>query len=274
MEILFSYFGDMIIMEVNVPLLSIRQHHKKDRQMKDIQNIDKILQQADSIMQQEDIFTNIAEWQDLMTKYNCAIREIRTKFEVLNDELSITSNRNPIHGIYSRIKTPRSIIDKLHRKGLAITIDNVKTEISDIAGVRVICDFADDIYEIADMLLKQDDVKLISYKDYIRAPKPNGYRSYHMIVETPVYFSGGKECLKVEVQLRTIAMDFWASLEHELHYKKDLTEEVSAQISEELLACANTITDVDIQMMSIKNKLYPKFPGMKDAFENPFNTPE
>ena len=228
--------------------------------MKDIQNIDKILQQADTILQQEDIFTNIDEWQDMMTKYNCAIREIRTKFEVLNDELSMKNKRNPIHGIYSRIKTPRSIIDKLHRKGLALTIENVKTEINDIAGVRVICDFADDIYEIADMLLKQDDVKLITYKDYIRAPKPNGYRSYHMIVETPVYFSDGKENLKIEVQLRTIAMDFWASLEHELRYKKDLSEEVSSQISAELLACANTITDVDVQMMSIKNKLYPKFP--------------
>ena len=235
--------------------------------MKRQNSVDKALSQAAALMHEEDLFTSLSEWQELMTKYNCAIREIRTKFEVLNDELSIKSNRNPIHAIYSRIKTPRSILDKLHRKGLPLTLENVRSEINDIAGVRVICDFADDIYEIADMLLKQDDVKLISYKDYIRAPKPNGYRSYHMIVETPVFFSEGKENLKIEVQLRTIAMDFWASLEHELRYKKDLNQETLNQISTELLNCANTIADVDVQMMSIKDKLYPKYPNMPDNDE-------
>ena len=233
--------------------------------MKNKNNVDSILRQAESLMHEEDLFASISEWQELMTKYNCAIREIRTKFEVLNDELSIKSNRNPIHAIYSRIKTPRSILDKLHRKGLPLTLDNVRSEINDIAGVRVICDFADDIYEIADMLLKQDDIKLISYKDYIRAPKQNGYRSYHMIVETPVFFSEGREDLKVEVQLRTIAMDFWASLEHELRYKKDLDKKTLNRISEDLLNCANTIADVDNQMMSIKDKLYPKFPVLNEA---------
>ncbi len=224
--------------------------------------INQILKQADTVMSMspDEVFASISEWQEMMTKYNCAIREIRTKFEVLNDELSIRSNRNPIHGIYSRIKSPRSIMDKLHRKGLDITLDNIKTEIHDIAGVRVICDFADDIYEIADMLLKQDDIKLLTYKDYIRAPKENGYRSYHMIIETPVFFSDGKEMMKVEVQLRTIAMDFWASLEHELRYKKDLDKKTLAQISADLLNCANTIADVDNQMMGIKDKLYPKYP--------------
>ena len=223
--------------------------------------INQILKQADTVMSMspDEVFASISEWQEMMTKYNCAIREIRTKFEVLNDELSIRSNRNPIHGIYSRIKSPRSIMAKLHRKGLDITLDNIKTEIHDIAGVRVICDFADDIYEIADMLLKQDDIKLLTYKDYIRAPKENGYRSYHMIIETPVFFSDGKEMMKVEVQLRTIAMDFWASLEHELRYKKDLDKKTLAQISADLLNCANTIADVDNQMMGIKDKLYPKY---------------
>ncbi len=228
-------------------------------------DINAVLQQADSLLQAEEIFSSLSEWQEMMTKYNCAIREIRTKFEVLNDELTIRNSRNPIHGIYSRIKSPRSIIDKLHRKGLELTMDNVRSEILDIAGVRVICDFADDIYEIADMLLKQDDIKLISYKDYIRAPKANGYRSYHMIVETPVFFSDGKEMMKVEVQLRTIAMDFWASLEHELRYKKDLDKKTLNQISEDLLNCANTIADVDNQMMGIKDKLYPKYPELPDT---------
>ena len=234
------------------------------KKTRDTESVNRVLQQADSLLQAEDIFSSVSEWQEMMTKYNCAIREIRTKFEVLNDELSIKSNRNPIHAIYSRIKNPRSILEKLHRKGLDLTLDNVKSEIHDIAGVRVICDFEDDIYEIADMLLKQDDIKLVSYKDYIRAPKPNGYRSYHMIVETPVFFSEGKEMMKVEVQLRTIAMDFWASLEHELRYKKDLDLESLNQISADLLSCAQTIASVDNQMMAIKDKLYPKYPELPE----------
>lgn len=239
-----------------------KELHQKTLKKK--QNVNEILKQADSLLQADDIFASLSEWQEMMTKYNCAIREIRTKFEVLNDELSIKSNRNPIHAIYSRIKNPRSIVEKLHRKDMDLTLDNVRSEINDIAGVRVICDFADDIYEIADMLLKQDDIRLVSYKDYIRAPKPNGYRSYHMIVETPVFFSEGKEMMKVEVQLRTIAMDFWASLEHELRYKKDLDQKTLNRISADLLNCANTIADVDNQMMSIKDMLYPKFPEPRE----------
>lgn len=218
-----------------------------------------LFQQLQESFPPEEVHDKITEFQQLMTKYNCAIREIRTKFEVLNDELSIRSNRNPIHAIHSRIKKPTSILEKLQRKNMAFTMENMTAELSDIAGVRVICDFVDDIYEIADMLLKQDDIKLISYKDYIRAPKPNGYRSYHMIIEVPVFFSEGKETMKVEVQLRTIAMDFWASLEHELKYKKDIPEDVSASISSQLLDCANTITEMDSKMQDIKNQIYPRF---------------
>lgn len=250
-------------MNADLNTYSNMNHNMVRKNSRDEIAVNQILKQADAVlsMSSDEVFESIAEWQEMMTKYNCAIREIRTKFEVLNDELSIRSNRNPIHGIYSRIKSPRSIMDKLHRKGLDITLDNIQTEIHDIAGVRVICDFADDIYEIADMLLKQDDIKLLTYKDYIRAPKENGYRSYHMIIETPVFFSDGKEMMKVEVQLRTIAMDFWASLEHELRYKKDLDKKTLAQISADLLNCANTISEVDNQMMNIKDKLYPKYPG-------------
>ena len=169
----------------------------------------------------EELIQVLDQYKELMTKYSCAIKEIRTKFEVLNEELQIKNKRNPIHAIYSRIKTIQSIRDKLNRKNLEFSFDNIQDEIHDVAGIRVICPFVDDIYEIADMILKQDDIKLVNYKDYIRAPKPNGYRSYHMIVEIPVFFSEHKEYLKVEVQLRTIAMDFWASLEHEMRYKKD-----------------------------------------------------
>lgn len=214
-----------------------------------------------------DIIHMMEEYRQLMTKYGCAIREVRTKFEVLNDELSIKSNRNPIHAIHSRVKSPDSVIDKLDRKGLEFNLENIQSEIQDVAGIRVICDFVDDIYEIADMLLKQDDIKLISYKDYIRAPKPNGYRSYHMIVEIPVFFSDGRENLKVEVQLRTIAMDFWASLEHELKYKKDIDESVSASISTQLYECASTIAEMDSKMQDIKNQIYPKYPVWEESDE-------
>lgn len=204
----------------------------------------------------EEAQTTLEEYQKLITKYNCAIREVRTKFEVLNDELSIRSNRNPIHAIHSRIKNPRSIMDKLNRKNCAFTLDNIQNEINDVAGIRVICNFADDIYKIADMLLQQDDIRLVRAKDYIRNPKPNGYRSYHMIVEIPVFFSKGKEIMKVEVQLRTIAMDFWASLEHEMKYKKNLTNADSTEISRQLLECATTISEMDSRMQDIKNRIY------------------
>ncbi len=198
----------------------------------------------------------LREYQALITKYNCAIREVRTKFEVLNDELSIKSNRNPIHVIHSRIKEPKSIIEKLQRKDLPITLENVREQINDVAGIRVICNFVDDIYRIADMLLLQDDITLVRCKDYIRHPKQNGYRSYHMIVEIPVFFSEGKEIMKVEIQLRTIAMDFWASLEHEMKYKKDLSPESSTTIGVQLLSCANTIAEMDAQMQDIKNRIF------------------
>lgn len=226
-----------------------------------------IVNQLKARVAPDEIISTMEEYKQLMTKYGCAIREVRTKFEVLNDELSIKSNRNPIHAIHSRVKSPESVLDKLNRKNLSFTLENIQQELSDVAGIRVICDFVDDIYEIADMLLKQDDIKLINYKDYIRAPKPNGYRSYHMIVEIPVFFSEGRENLKVEVQLRTIAMDFWASLEHELRYKKDLDEIVSSSISAQLLECASTIADMDSKMQDIKNQLYPKYPVYEEIDE-------
>lgn len=198
----------------------------------------------------------LRDYQTLITKYSCAIREVRTKFEVLNDELSIKSNRNPIHAIHSRIKEPKSIMNKLEKKQIPFTTDNVREQINDVAGIRVICNFVDDIYQIADMLLQQDDITLVRCKDYIREPKPNGYRSYHMIVEIPVFFSDGKEIMKVEIQLRTIAMDFWASLEHDMKYKKNLSEENSVTIGVQLLECANTIAEMDAKMQDIKNRIY------------------
>ena len=157
----------------------------------------------------------------MMMMYGCAIKEVQTKLQVLNDELSLARKRNPIEFIKTRIKKPDSIATKLKRKGLPITVEAAMKNLNDVAGVRVICAFLDDIYRVADMFTAQDDVRLIKTKDYIKKPKENGYRSLHLIIEVPVYFSDHKEQLRVEVQIRTIAMDFWASLEHQVRYKRN-----------------------------------------------------
>jgi len=163
-------------------------------------------------------------FEESMMMYNCAIREVRTKFEVLNDDFSVAYKRNPIEMIKSRIKKPISIMEKLRRKNYPFTMQSIRENLSDVAGVRVICSFIDDIYEVAEMFASQDDIKVIEVKDYIKNPKESGYRSYHMIVEIPVFFANRKQNMRVEVQLRTIAMDFWASLEHKMKYKKNIPD--------------------------------------------------
>lgn len=190
---------------------------------------------------------------EVMMRYHGAIREVSTKFEILNMEMSIKNNRNPIETIKTRIKTPKSIVNKLKRRNLEVTLDSVVENLNDVAGVRIICSFVDDIYYIADLFAKQDDVKVIEIKDYIKNPKSNGYRSYHMIVEIPVFFSNEKQFIRVEVQIRTIAMDFWASLEHQVKYKKDV--ENSAEIEKELKDCADVIAASDLKMMNIAKKI-------------------
>ena len=191
--------------------------------------------------------------QTMRLMYSCAIREFKTKVEVLNDELSIRGQRNPIEFIKTRVKTPHSIYKKLKRKGFDISLDSVKDNLFDVAGVRIICSFVDDIYKIADMIVKQDDIQVLEVKDYIKNPKPNGYRSLHMICQIPVFFSDCKELLNVEVQIRTIAMDFWASLEHDLRYKKELL--VTEDLQEELRVCAETIAFTDNKMMEIRDQI-------------------
>ena len=182
------------------------------------------------------------EFRQMMMMYSCAIKEIKTKLQVLNDELSIKRQRNPIEFIKTRVKQPDSIASKLRRKGYPVTVQSVFENLSDVAGVRVICAFIDDIYKVADMLTAQDDIELIKRKDYIKNPKMNGYRSLHLIIEVPVFFSDHKEQIRVEVQIRTIAMDFWASLEHQLKYKKDIDDAES--IMYELRACADVINRI------------------------------
>ena len=193
------------------------------------------------------------EFRQMMMMYSCAIKEIKTKLQVLNDELSIKRQRNPIEFIKTRVKQPDSIASKLRRKGYPVTVQSVFENLSDVAGVRVICAFIDDIYKVADMLTAQDDIELIKRKDYIKNPKMNGYRSLHLIIEVPVFFSDHKEQIRVEVQIRTIAMDFWARLEHQLKYKKDIDDAES--IMYELRACADVINRTDYHMQSLRDRI-------------------
>ena len=209
---------------------------------------------APGIIEIPDNFLDEAlQFRELMMMYSCAIREVKTKLEVLNDDLAIRNQRNPIQMIKSRVKKPTSILEKLKRRGYPITVQSVFENLYDVAGIRVICSFIDDIYLVAEMLARQDDVKVLIVKDYIRCPKVNGYRSYHMIIEIPVFFSERKKNMRVEVQIRTIAMDFWASLDHQMKYKKDLDE--SEEISEQLRECAEVIAQTDEKMQLIRRKI-------------------
>lgn len=194
-----------------------------------------------------------SDFQKMMMMYSCAIKEVKTKLQVLNDEFSMTKNRNPIEFIKTRIKQPDSIATKLKKKGHPLTVESVRKNLNDVAGVRVICSFIDDIYKVADMFSAQDDVKLIKTKDYIKNPKMNGYRSLHLIVEVPVFFSDHKEEMRVEVQIRTIAMDFWASLEHQIHYKA--SREVPDCVVDELKECADIIAHTDERMQSLSKQI-------------------
>lgn len=187
-----------------------------------------------------------------MSYYKCALMEVETKFKVLNEQFSLYYDRNPIEAINTRIKSELGIIKKLQRKNLPLTLEAMEHNIFDVAGVRVIVGFLEDIYDLESYFLKQDDVRLVERKDYIKTPKPNGYRSLHLIVETPIFLANEKKWVKVEVQFRTIAMDFWASLEHKLRYKKELSEERLCEINTELLECAKLCATLDHKMQNIK----------------------
>lgn len=196
---------------------------------------------------------NIEAFKHLMMQYECAMLEVQTKLEVLNKELSLVHSRNPFEAIKCRIKTPESIIGKLERQGLPFTVEAIEKNLNDIAGIRVICSFPEDIYMLVECLLKQDDIILVAKKDYIKNPKPNGYRSLHLILDIPIFLTGEKKHMRVEVQFRTIAMDFWASLEHKMKYKKDI--ENAESISEELKYCADLISQLDRRMEQIRNRI-------------------
>lgn len=201
---------------------------------------------------------SVVEYKEMMMRYTCAIKEIKTKFDVLNTEFNVRYQRNPISSITYRLKETMSIAEKLERRGLPFTIDAIQNNINDVAGIRVICSYLDDIYLIADAFLKQDDITLIKRKDYIAQPKPNGYRSLHLIVSVPVFFANEKREMRAEVQIRTIAMDFWASLEHELKYHKNIPDQ--KRIVRDLKDCADTIHNTDLRMLRIRNRITDKKP--------------
>lgn len=194
----------------------------------------------------------LKDYNTLMAYYRCAIMEIETKFNVLNEEFSLRYDRNPISGIHTRLKSPESISEKLQRKGLSISLESIEENLMDVAGVRVICAFPDDVYMLADALLKQDDIVLVEKKDYIAHPKENGYRSLHLIVSVPIFLAKEKRIMNVEVQLRTIAMDSWASLEHQLRYKKDV--EFTEDMAQDLYYCALLSAELDAKMDALQAK--------------------
>ena len=202
----------------------------------------------------EHLFSHEALYQETMMRYHCAILEMRTKLEVLSKDLAVRYRRNPIEFIESRLKKPSSIARKLRRNGSEITVANMVEQVSDIAGIRVLCAYIDDIYEIARMLARQQDVRIINVKDYIKHPKENGYRSYHMIVEIPVYFSDEVRPVRCEIQIRTIAMDFWATLDHDMQYKKEVED--AEEIMRELKACADVIHSTDEKMMRLRERIH------------------
>ena len=188
-----------------------------------------------------------------MFLYDSALKEINTKIEILNNEFVHIYNYNPIEHIKSRLKTPDSIVKKLKRYGFEVTIDNMVEKLSDIAGIRIICSFTSDIYQIAEMITKQSDVTVLYVKDYIKNPKPNGYKSYHMVVTIPIYLTDGPVDTKVEIQIRTIAMDFWASLEHKIYYKFE--GNAPAYLQQELKACADVVNMLDVKMFSLNQAI-------------------
>lgn len=226
--------------------------------------LDKFMEQA-----KEEIITNVVlsdefrnkmqenflPMESLMAYYRCALMEVETKFRVLNEQFSLQYDRNPIESIKTRVKSMDSILEKVKRKNIPFSLESIEANLYDIAGVRVVCSFTEDIYLLADCLLSQDDITLIERKDYIQNPKQSGYRSLHLIIEVPIFLENEKRAMKVEVQLRTIAMDFWASLEHKLRYKKNIPESEAEELAKELTECARVSASLDQKMEEIRDRI-------------------
>jgi len=211
---------------------------------------------SDELEMKEEQRDTVESWQEVTLVYNAALRQIETKMEILNDEFQHIHQYNPIEHIKTRIKKPESIVKKLKRYGYESTIENMVEYCNDIAGIRIICSFTSDIFRVAEMIKEQKDIKVINIKDYITYPKSSGYKSYHMIVSIPVYLSDKIVDTKVEIQIRTVAMDFWASLEHKIHYKFE--GDAPRHIKEELVECARMVSDLDARMLALNEQINSK----------------
>ena len=220
--------------------------------MAQLSNIHKLMKELTTFQDPAALLETLTGIDQNMALYESGIQEIRTKLEILQRDARFNEH-NPIESIKSRIKRPMSIIEKMCRKGYPLSLQSMKENLNDIAGIRVICPFIEDIYTVAEMLTRQDDLTVVIQKDYIKEPKPNGYRSYHMVLEVPVFLSDRKEPVRVEVQLRTIAMDFWASLEHQIHYKTSC--EVPDSVVVELKECADIISRTDERMQNLSKEI-------------------
>ncbi len=223
-----------------------------DFYMETLENLPAVINSGETM--KERVAAIVYDFIQLQHLYDSAIEVVKTYLNIIDSEFSVKFQRNPIHNIDSRLKSPQSIIGKLQKKELPITTESARKNLLDIAGIRVTCCYINDIYAIADMLCRRDDFTVIKQKDYIKHPKPSGYRSYHIIVNVPVYLSSKKSYAPVEIQIRTIAMDFWASLEHQLKYKTSAA--ITPEISEELRDCAERIAETDIQMQDIFLKIH------------------
>ena len=222
-------------------------------ELKELNKMRKINLAGTGVNSLENVFENIKDFIVQQQLYSAAIKEIKTKLEILDEEFRVKHDHNPIHHIEYRLKTPKSIIEKLQRKNLEISVSSIWENLMDVAGVRVICNYIDDINRIADLLIRQDDITLIRKRDYIANPKENGYRSLHLIVSVPVFLSEETVRVPVEIQIRTIAMDFWASLEHQLKYKSK--DEISEELRQRLKKCADSIAELYLEMQAIYKEI-------------------
>ena len=221
--------------------------------MGQLTNTEKMLNDVTKLQSPRSLMETFTGIEQNMALYESGIQEIRTKLEILQRDARFGDKHNPIESIKSRIKRPMSIIEKMYRKGFPISVQSMKDNLNDIAGIRVICPFIEDIYTVADMLMRQDDLTLIEKKDYIANPKPNGYRSLHLILEVPIFLAERTQPVRIELQIRTMAMDFWASLEHQLRYKSDV--EIPEHVSDDLKKCADVIAETDQEMQRIAKEL-------------------
>lgn len=210
-------------------------------------------QYLENLSVKEEFFNDLRKLLELQQLYNAAIKEVQTKLEILNDEFKVKFARNPIHHVESRLKSSRSIVKKLIKKNVEVSVESARTNLNDIAGIRVVCCYIDDVYRVADMLLAQSDIELVNWQDYIKEPKEKGYRSLHLDLRLPIFLSDRTEYVTIEVQIRTVAMDFWASLEHDLRYKTD--KEIPQSVSEDMRKCAAEIAEIDAKMQAIYRQI-------------------